>query len=132
MTALDLQDNSLGGIVAWYSIIHIPQEQLPEVLAEFHRVLAPGGYLQLAFQVGDHLLHHAEAAGHQVSLDFHRRRPDHVAELLRQAGLAVQAQFVREPEEAGKFKEKTPQGFLLARKPTGTPTAAGTAQRHEA
>ena len=45
MKALDMPDGTLGGIVAWYSIIHVPQERLPEVFAEFHRVLAPGGRL---------------------------------------------------------------------------------------
>jgi SAM-dependent methyltransferase len=117
MTALDLKDDALGGIVAWYSIIHIPQEQLTEVFAEFHRVLAPGGYVQLAFQVGDELSHRTEAKGHEISLDFHRRQPDRVAELLRQAGLVVRARMLREPDTDGNFRETTPQGFLLARKP---------------
>lgn len=116
MTALDLKDGSLAGIVAWYSIVHIPQELLPEVFAEFHRVLAPGGYLQLAFQVGDELSHRTEARGHEVSLDFHRRQPDRVAELLRQAGLIVRARVRREPDEGGNLPETTPQGFVLARK----------------
>jgi SAM-dependent methyltransferase len=49
MTALDLADASLGGILARWSIIHTPPEQLPEVFAEFHRVLAPGGVLMLGF-----------------------------------------------------------------------------------
>jgi SAM-dependent methyltransferase len=49
MTALDLADGSLGGILARWSIIHTPPEQLPEVFAEFHRVLAPGGVLLLGF-----------------------------------------------------------------------------------
>ncbi|MDT7711983.1 MAG: hypothetical protein QOG46_672 [Pseudonocardiales bacterium] len=44
---------ALGGIVAWYSIIHTPPEELPVVFAEFHRVLAPDGHLLLTFQVGD-------------------------------------------------------------------------------
>ena len=50
MLALDLPDRCLGGIVAWYSMIHIPDEQLPQAFGEFFRVLAPGGYLMLAFQ----------------------------------------------------------------------------------
>lgn len=117
MLALDIQDGALGGIVAWYSIIHVPEERLPEVFAEFHRVLAPGGYLQLAFQVGDELSRMAEAAGHAISLDFHRRQPDRIAELLGQAGLVVRARTLRERDEDGAFPEKTPQGYLLARKP---------------
>jgi SAM-dependent methyltransferase len=53
MSDLDWADGALGGIVAWYSIIHIPPDELPPLFAEFRRVLAPGGYVLLAFQVGD-------------------------------------------------------------------------------
>jgi SAM-dependent methyltransferase len=117
MTSLDLEDGSLGGIVAWYSIIHIPDQHLPGVLAGFHRVLAPGGHLQLAFQVGDDVFHLDEARGHEVSLDFRRRRPEQVANLLTQAGFVVRAWTQRERDEDGEFPERTPQGFMLARKP---------------
>jgi SAM-dependent methyltransferase len=116
MTDLDVPDGTLGGIVAWYSSIHVPDERLPGVLAGFARALAPGGYLQLAFQVGDEVAHRTEAGGHTVALDFHRRRPDQVAELVRRAGMAVQARTVREPDD-GPFPESMPQAFLLARKP---------------
>ncbi|MPZ82437.1 MAG: methyltransferase domain-containing protein [Actinophytocola sp.] len=120
MTALDIADGTLGGVVAWYTVIHIPDELLPGVFAEFNRVLAPGGYLQLAFQVGDETMHRTEAGGHSISLDFHRRRPDRVAELLSEAGYAVHARTVRAPDGYGDFPEQTPQGFVLARKPIGT------------
>ena len=117
MLALDLPDHSVGGVVAWYSTIHIPDERLPRVFAEFCRVLAPGGQLLLAFKVGDGVSHRAEAAGHVVSLDFHARQPDRVAELLSQAGLVVRATVLREPDDHGDFPERTQQGFLFASKP---------------
>ena len=41
MTQLDITSGSLGGIVAFYSIIHLPPDLLPLALAEFARVLAP-------------------------------------------------------------------------------------------
>jgi SAM-dependent methyltransferase len=112
MTALDLADGVLGGILAWYSIIHTPPEQLPAVFAEFHRVLAPGGYLLLAFQAGDESLLPAEPFDHKVSLAY-RWSPGRVAELLGQAGLVKLAQLVREPDETERFQE----GCLLVRKP---------------
>ncbi|GAA2657169.1 class I SAM-dependent DNA methyltransferase [Nonomuraea recticatena] len=115
MLALDVDDGSLGGVVAMYSIIHIPDERLPEVFAEFHRVLAPGGHLLLVFQVGDESGRRTEGFGRPMSLVFHRRQPDRVAELLAKAGLEVRASLVREPEEG--TVEKTPQGYLLVRKP---------------
>ncbi|MDX6420501.1 MAG: hypothetical protein QOG28_5121 [Trebonia sp.] len=119
MLTLDLPDGSLGGVMAWYSIIHIPQERLPEVFAGFCRVLAPGGLVLLAFQAGDGLLHLTQALGHAISLDFHRLQPERVARLLGQAGLVVRARMLREPDEDGDFPERTPQAFLLARKPAG-------------
>jgi SAM-dependent methyltransferase len=116
MTSLPLADGSLGGIVAWYSIIQIPTEHLSQVFAEFHRSLAPGGYLQLAFPAGEGVLHRTEVGGHPVALDFHQRQPDEVIRLLHTAGLAVRARVVREPDEDGPFPETTPQAFVLARK----------------
>jgi ubiquinone/menaquinone biosynthesis C-methylase UbiE len=117
MLALDLPDSTLGGLLAWYSIIHIPRERLPEVFAEFSRVLAPGGLVLTAFQVGDEPLHLTEALGHPVSLDFHGLQPDYVARLLSQAGLVTRARVLREPVDDGDFAERTQQAFLLARKP---------------
>ena len=54
MTDIDLADGRLDGICAWYSVIHVPDELLPDVFSEFRRVLRPGGWALLAFQVGDH------------------------------------------------------------------------------
>lgn len=113
LLTLDLPDGELAGIVAWYSIIHTPPEQLPAVFAEFQRTLAAGGYLQLAFQVGNDDLRHIEHAyGHDLSLNAYRLSPDNVINLLAEAGFGLHAQLVREPEGP----EKTPQAFLLVRK----------------
>ena len=113
MTALDLPDGVLGGILARYSIIHTPPEQLPVVFAEFHRVLALGGHVLLAFQVGDERVHVQKGYGHDVSLDAYRLSPDTVVELLERAGFEMVARLLCEREE----NEKTPQAHLIARKP---------------
>ncbi|MGW5940546.1 class I SAM-dependent methyltransferase [Streptomyces celluloflavus] len=113
MTALDLADGALGGIVAWYSIIHTPPELLPDVFAEFHRVLAPGGLLLLAFKAGNEHRHLARAYGHDLSLDVHWLAPDHIADLADDAGLTADARLIREPDE----RERPTQGqqaYLLA------------------
>ncbi len=117
MLALDLPDGALGGVLAWYSTIHVPDDRLPGAFAEFRRVLAPGGYVLLGFQAGDQSLHLTEALGHVISLDFRRRQPDQVAALLAAAGLAVCARMVREPDGNPEFPERDPQGFVLARRP---------------
>ena len=112
MLALDLPDGSLGGLMAYYSTIHLPDDRLPAALAEFARVLVADGHLLLAFQVGDGPRHLTEAFGHAIELDFHRRRPERMAELVSDAGMHVRSQLVREPEEG----ERTAQEYLLARR----------------
>lgn len=112
MTALDLGDASLRGLVAWYSLIHVPPPEVPAVLAGFARVLAPGGRLLLAFQVGDERRRLEHAYGHAVALDAYRMLPERLAGQLEQAGLPVTARVVREPEPP----ETVPQAYLLARR----------------
>lgn len=112
MEALDLEDGTLGGIVAWYSIIHTPPERLSKVFKEFSRVLASDGILLLAFQAGDERRRIQHAYGHDLALDAYRLPPDGIAALLREAGMIVQAQLLRQPDE----REKTPQAILLARR----------------
>jgi SAM-dependent methyltransferase len=115
LAGLELADRCLVGAVAWYSIIHTPTEELPGVVAELHRVLAPGGYLLLAFQAGDNEQRkRKEAYGHPVALVNYLHSPDHVEELLGQAGLAVETRVLREPDDSGF--ESVRQAYLLARK----------------
>lgn len=111
MTALDVADGALGGLVAWYSVIHIAPERRPAVFAEFRRALAPDAPVLLAFQVGDEALHVPEALGHAISLDFQRLPPERIADELTAAGFTMVATLVRERVGADKVR----QAFLLAR-----------------
>jgi SAM-dependent methyltransferase len=98
MTQLDITSGSLGGIVAFYSIIHLPPDLLPLALAEFARVLAPGGQVLLAFQAGaGERLHQTDWHGHAVALDHYRRAPADVADQLAAAGLHVHTTVTRDP-----------------------------------
>jgi len=109
---LNIADRSLGGVVAWYSLIHTPPNLLPAVFAEFHRVLAPEGYLLAAFQVGDACVHLEQAYGHAVSLDVYRLSPDVICELLGECGFDVRVRCVREPDAPETLR----QAYVLARK----------------
>jgi ubiquinone/menaquinone biosynthesis C-methylase UbiE len=115
MTDLAVADNSVGGVCAWYSTIHVPDDHLPRVFDEFHRVLVPGGFVLLAFQVGDVPRILDEAFGQRVELTFFRRQPRHVLALLESTGLRPYAELVREPADG--THESTKQAFLIARKP---------------
>jgi SAM-dependent methyltransferase len=114
LTALELRDGCLAGALAWYSLIHTPPELLPSVVTELARVLAPGGRLMTAFQVGDETRRITHGYGHEVAVNAYRLQPDFVAEMCTAAGLAVEATLIREPQPP---HETTPQASLLARKP---------------
>ncbi|MEJ8283772.1 class I SAM-dependent methyltransferase [Curtobacterium citreum] len=52
LDALPLADGSVGGVLAWYSVIHHEPSRVGVPLDEFRRVLAPGGGLLLGFFEG--------------------------------------------------------------------------------
>ncbi|WP_203218246.1 class I SAM-dependent methyltransferase [Nocardia brasiliensis] len=108
MERLALADGSLGGVLAWYSLIHLPPERMPDVLREFHRVLAPEGHALLAFQALDGA-EPVSAFDHKVARAY-RWSPERLAELLHEAGFAVRARLHRQPDPDERF----PEGCLFA------------------
>jgi SAM-dependent methyltransferase len=113
MAALPIDDGALGGVLSRWSIIHTPPHELPVILAEFHRVLAPGGHLLVGFSASDGPSHPTQVFDHTVAPAY-RWWPDHLAAMLRESGLAEVARMVREPQPTDRrqFKEI----HLLARK----------------
>ncbi|GJF33681.1 methyltransferase [Kitasatospora sp. NE20-6] len=113
MAALDIPDGVLGGVLSRWSVIHTPPQELPVVLAEFHRVLAPGGHLLIGFSASDGPSHPTQVFDHTVAPAY-RWSPDHLAAVLRTSGLTEVARMVREPEPTDRrqFQEI----HLLARK----------------
>ena len=110
ITDLDLSDAAAGGVLAWYSTIHTPPQDLPSVFAEFSRVLTPGGYLLVGFRVGDEGPPRMVVFRDGVSVDAYDVTPERVADLCRQAGLVVHAQLLR-----------AAQGRKCAHKPASSP-----------
>jgi SAM-dependent methyltransferase len=100
MTDLDLAADSVAGIVAFWSVIHVPDHAIPGVCEEFRRVLRPRGLLLVGFPVGDETRHTSEGyTGRPINVDSHHRQPSKVMGWLRDAGFTIEAELVIGPEE---------------------------------
>jgi SAM-dependent methyltransferase len=115
MLALPEVDNSWGGIAAFYSIIHIPRENIVDALREMKRVLKPCGILLLTFHIGEEVEHLDEWWGKSVSLDFAFFQPKEMERWLGEAGYELEETLVREPNP--EVEVATRRAYLFARKP---------------
>lgn len=52
MRGLPLASGRVGGLLAFYSLIHLPRAEVEGALREFHRVLRPGGRVLLSAHEG--------------------------------------------------------------------------------
>ncbi|GID97900.1 hypothetical protein Adi01nite_73120 [Amorphoplanes digitatis] len=110
MTDLDLADSSVTGLVAWFSIIHVPDEEVRAAFHRFRRVLRPEGALLLGFFVGDDSTLRTEGyGGHPMRVYVHRRPVERIAEWLEQAGFRVEVSMLHHPSET------VTGGMLIAR-----------------
>jgi SAM-dependent methyltransferase len=110
---LDVQDASLAGIVAFYSVIHLDPPDLARALRELRRVLLPGGVLLLAFHIGGDTVHLDELWGEPVNLDFRFLQPQNIIEALQSAGFLVTERVEREPYEGAEYPSR--RCYLFAR-----------------
>ncbi|QRP44945.1 class I SAM-dependent methyltransferase [Amycolatopsis sp. FDAARGOS 1241] len=112
MTDLTLRAASVSGVLAFWSMIHVPDCAVPGVLAGFRRVLRPRGVVPIGFHVGtETTLKTSGYGGHPMHVHIHRRTPAVVSALLRDAGFTIEAEILLNPDD------RVPGGVVIARAP---------------
>jgi GNAT superfamily N-acetyltransferase/SAM-dependent methyltransferase len=111
----EVEDNTYGGIAAFYSIIHIPRPTAVEVLRKMKRVLRSGGALLLTFHIGQKTLHLDEWWGKEVFLDFHFFETEEMKGYLSAAGFELEEVIERDPYP--DIEVQTRRAYIFARKP---------------
>ncbi len=100
LTALPVPDASADGVFCWYVLHHVPDDDLGRAFAEISRTLRPGGQLMLGGHVGDSTYTKTEGyGGLPMNVLFARRSPTRYAELVREAGLVMDAVIALGPDE---------------------------------
>ena len=118
MMALDLKDESLAAITAFYAIVNLPKWSLPLVFRELERVLQPGGLLLLAFHTGNEVLPEDKLWGRSICMDFFLFQPSEIQQYLETARLVVEETIEREPY-APDVEYQSRRAYIFARKPVG-------------
>ena len=114
MSSLDVENEAWGGIVAFYSIIHIPRAEVIDVLREFRRVLQSNGLLLLSFHQGQEVIRLDEWWGEKVALDFVFFQRSEMEDYLRAAGFELEDTIERPPYEG--VEVQTQRVYIFARK----------------
>lgn len=100
MTNLDLASDSLAGLIAFWSTIHIPDHSMPHVIAEFSRIVRPGGHVLVGFHVGDAVEHSSTGySGRDICLDTYLREVGAMSGWLRDAGFRIDSETVFRPDD---------------------------------
>ena len=115
MMALDIPDETVAGIAAFYAIVNIPKESLPSVFREMERILQPGGLLLLGFHCGDEAIHENELWGQPISMDFFLFQPAEIRRYLESAGLVIEEIIERDPYPEVEYPSR--RAYIFARKP---------------
>jgi len=97
MLQLDFDDDSLAGVVSFYSIVHFTKEQVEVAFNEIYRRIQPGGVLLFTFHIGSETIHVDEFLGKNVDIDFMFFETDFIKELLQKTGFKKIEITEREP-----------------------------------
>jgi SAM-dependent methyltransferase len=115
MRALPLASGTVGGLLAFYSLIHVPRPHLDIVLREVRRVLRPGGRVLFSAHDGEGDIELAEFLGERVPVAATFFRLDELVTATGAAGLEVVLAEQRAPYPS---ESDTVRLYVEARAPT--------------
>lgn len=113
IASLPVEDESLAGMVAFYSLIHFQEAQLSSVFQELFRVLQPNGLLFLSFHDGQEVRHLEDFLGKSVSLDFYFFERAKMERYLKEVGFEIEESLTRSPYSG---EVETQRSYIMARK----------------
>ncbi|VXB99592.1 Malonyl-(acyl-carrier protein) O-methyltransferase [Microbacterium sp. 8M] len=107
---LPFPESAFGGVLAWYSLIHLPPAEVPAALTELARVLAPGGRILIGFFDGEP----GERFAHAVAPAYYWSAAALTA-LLGEAGLFV-VHAERRDRDPGAVGSVRPHGAVIGQR----------------
>jgi ubiquinone/menaquinone biosynthesis C-methylase UbiE len=113
---LEFEDRSIGGIVAFYAIVHFSQKQVERAFREIWRVLRPGGIFLFTFHIGDETIHVTEFLGKETEVDFMFFETDFISRCLQRVGFDKIEVIERDPYPDVEYQSR--RAYVFAWKTT--------------
>jgi uncharacterized protein len=104
-----------GAVLAWYSLIHLAESELPSAVAALARPLRTNGWLVIALHCGAETRTLRSWFDHDVDLDFVLHDRAAIVDVVERAGLRDVEWYHRGPFTSRG--ETTERLYVLARKP---------------
>lgn len=112
---LDLTDDSIAGVVSFYTICHFTTQQVKKAFNEAFRVLRPGGLFLLTYHLGDETIHVKEFLGKEIDIDFMLFPTDFIRGCLDDSGFKEIEIIEREPYADVEYESR--RAYVFAIKP---------------
>jgi ubiquinone/menaquinone biosynthesis C-methylase UbiE len=113
---LEFEDRSIGGIVAFYAIVHFSEKQVERAFREIWRVLQPGGAFLFTFHIGDETMHVTEFLGKETDVDFMFFETDFISRCLQEVGFKKIEVIERDPYPDVEYQSR--RAYVFAWKTT--------------
>jgi ubiquinone/menaquinone biosynthesis C-methylase UbiE len=115
MLALTDADCSWAGAAAFYSIVHFSLEEVRQAFKEVYRVLQPGGWLLVAFHIGEEVVHIDRWWEQDVNLNFVFFNTGKIEGLLQEIGFCVDEIIERDPYP--EIEHPSQRAYIFAKRP---------------
>ncbi|MDH5787672.1 MAG: class I SAM-dependent methyltransferase, partial [Candidatus Bathyarchaeota archaeon] len=113
MARLDIADESIDGIISFYSIIHTPKRFVHVLFCEFNRILKKNGKLLVVVKKGETEGYKDELEGFKTDLYFTNFTEEEIKSFLEANGFAVIFLETRQPYD---FEIPVERVYAIGRK----------------
>ncbi len=112
---LEFDGDSIGGVVAFYAMVHFTEEQVEIAFREVFRVLQQSGLFLFTYHIGEEAIHIEEFLGKKVDIDFMFYTTDFISSCLKDSGFGKIEIIEREPYPGVEYESR--RAYVFATKP---------------